>query len=114
MKTLQKFILPVLFLVVVFLVYTFYFSSKTDLGSFSDFDPNNSAVKDIRVKIVQERGINKNPQGGAVFFVSDKNNKIVQVNADHVPTGTESANIVILRGHLSQNDSFHAHDVLLE
>ena len=114
MKTLQKFILPVLFLVVVFLVYTFYFSPKTDLGSFSDFDPNNSAVKDIRVKIVQERGMNKSPEGGATFFASDKNETVIQVNADKVPEGIESAQTVILKGHLSQNNSFHAHDVLLE
>jgi cytochrome c-type biogenesis protein CcmE len=113
MKNLQKFILPILIIVVISIVYTVYFSPKKGLGSFSDFDPNNSAVKDIRVKLIQDREITKTPGGGSAFFVSDKDNNVVQVNADKVPQGFESAETIILRGHLSQN-SFHAHDVLLD
>ena len=114
MKALQKLILPILLIVIVFLIYTFYFKQEGKLGSFSDFDPNNSAVKDIRVILVHDRGINQTPEGGAVFFASDKNNITLQVNADHVPPGIESAQIVILKGHLSQGNSFHAHNVVLE
>ena len=113
MKNLQKFILPILIIVVIGIVYTIYFSPKKGLGSFSDFDPNNSAVKDIRVKLIQDREITETPGGGAVFFVSDKDNNVLQINADKVPQGFESAETIILRGHLSQN-SFHAHDVLLD
>lgn len=114
MKTLQKFILPILVIAIIGIVYTIYFSPKEGLGSFSDFDPNNNAVKDIRVMLILERGITKTPDGGAVFFVSDRDNNVLQVNADKVPSEFDSAEIIILKGHLSQNNSFHAHDVLLD
>lgn len=108
MKHLQKLILPALVLIVIVLVYSIYFSKGEDLGSFSDFDTNNSAVKDIRVQVLQDKGISNN-----VFYVVDKTGKEVPVNADHLPPGIESAQTVILRGHLNK-DSFHAHDVLLD
>jgi hypothetical protein len=107
MKQLQKLILPALVLVVIVLVYSIYFSKGEGLGSFSDFDTNNSAVKDIKVQILQDKGINNN-----AFYVVDKTGKEVLVHADHLPTGIESAQTVVLRGHLNK-DSFHAHDVLL-
>lgn len=113
MKKIQKFILPLLVIVVIGLIYSLYFSPKEGLGSFSDFDPNNNAVKDIRIRIVHEQGVNKTPGGGAVFFAADKNNSIVQVSADKVPPGIESGEIAILKGHLSQG-GFHAHDVVLD
>lgn len=113
MKFLSKLILPVLLVVVVVLVYLIYFSPQEGLGSFSDFDPNNNAVKDIRVMVVQERGIERDSHG-AHFYASDKNNTVILVNADKIPDDIESVNVVILRGHLSQNNSFHAHDVLLD
>jgi len=113
MKNIQKLILPFLIITVIALIYFLYFSPKEGLGSFSDFDPNNNAVKDIRVKIVQDQGINKTPEGGAVFFVEDKDNTVVQVNADKVPVGLEAAGTIILKGHLSQG-GFHAHDVVID
>jgi len=113
MKYAQKLILPVLIVAAILLVYNVYFSTKEGLGSFADFDPNNSAVKDIRVKVVAEKGFERTSHGGAQFYAADKNNNVFLVNADKVPQGIENAKIVILRGHLSQN-SFHAHDVLLD
>jgi hypothetical protein len=107
MKHLQKLILPLLVISIIALVYFVYFSSE-GLGSFSDFDINNSASKDIKVEILHEKGINNN-----AFFVIDKTGKEVLVHADHLPSGFESAKIVVLRGHLNK-DSFHAHDVLLD
>jgi len=112
-KNIQKFILPLLIITVIALIYFLYFSPKEGLGSFSDFDPNNNAVKDIRVTLLQDQGINKTAEGGAVFFVSDKNNTVVQVNADKIPTELESAETIILKGHLSQG-GFHAHDVVID
>ena len=114
MKILQKLILPVLLLLAIFLVYTVYFSPSKGLGSFSDFDPNNNAVKDIKVNLVLDRGINKDSHGGAIFYASDKGGNVVLINADKVPAEIESAQVVILRGHLSQDNNFHAHDVLLD
>jgi hypothetical protein len=113
MKPIQKLILPILIIIIIGLVYFLYFAPKEGLGSFSDFDPNNNAVKDIRVKIVHDQRINKTPEGGAVFFAADKNNTVIQINADKIPSGIESAEIVLLKGHLSQG-GFHAHDVVLD
>ncbi|MCH7769813.1 MAG: hypothetical protein IIA49_02150 [Bacteroidetes bacterium] len=107
MKSLQKLILPLLIIAVIALVYLVYFSSDGGLGSFADFDTNNSAVKDIKVQVLQDRGINNN-----TFYVSDKRGEVVLVQADKIPPGMESAQTVILRGHLNK-DSFHAHAVLL-
>lgn len=114
MKKLQKLILPLLFILIILLVYLFYFKQDGKLGSFSDFDPNNSAVKDIRVTVLQDREINRTAEGGAVFFASDINNTVLQINADHIPQDLESAQVVLLKGHLSQGNNFHAHDVIIE
>jgi cytochrome c-type biogenesis protein CcmE len=113
MKILQKLILPVLIIAAIFLVYEFYFDKGSDLGSFSTFNPNNSAVKEIRVLLLSDRGIEQ--QGGVVsFYASDKDGKVVQVSGElMLPEGFENAKIIILRGHLSQG-GFHAHEVLLD
>jgi hypothetical protein len=112
MKAFQKLILPILVIVIIALVYVVYFSPDEGLGSFADFDTNNSAVKDIKVQVLTDRGINSKPGGGANFYTVDNSGTVVLVNADHIPSGIESAKTVVLRGHLNK-DSFHAHDVLL-
>jgi cytochrome c-type biogenesis protein CcmE len=121
MKNLQKFILPALIGIVILIIaarmsiiYIIYLSPSTGLGSFSDFDPNNNAVKDIKVHLVLDRGINKDSHGGARFYASDKGGNVVLINADKIPAEIESVKVLILRGHLSQDNSFHAHDVLLD
>ena len=112
MKNLQKLILPVLLLAVIVIVYIIYFSPSKGLGSFSDFDPNNNAVKDIKVQLVLDRGVDKNAHGGVSFYASDKGGNVFLINADKVSLDIESAEVVILKGHLSQDNSFHAHDVV--
>ena len=113
MKALQKFILPLLIGLVIFVIYTFYFAGKSDLGSFSDFDPNNNAVKDIKVKLLSDRGISQ--QGGElVFYVVDKNGKVMMVSgALQLPENFEKADVIILKGHLTQG-GFHAHGVEID
>ena len=112
MKILQKLILPVLLLLVVFIIYKFYFA-KSGLGSFDDFDPNNTAVKEIRVQLVIDRGITQQGED-VVFYAADKNGKVMMVNG-HVtlPDGFDKAEVIIIKGHLS-GDSFHTHEVLLD
>jgi hypothetical protein len=113
MKVLQKLILPLLIGLVFFVVYTFYFAGKSDLGSFNDFDPNNNAVKDIKVKLLTDRGINT--QGGEiVFYVLDRNGKVMMVSgALQLPDNFDKAEVIILKGHLTQG-GFHAHGVEIE
>jgi hypothetical protein len=113
MKKLQKLILPALLVIIIFIIYKIYFASGKGLGSFTDFDPNNTAVKPITVELLQDRGINQ--QGGnVVFFVSDKNKQIMMITGEmQLPDGIESAKVITLKGHLSQG-SFHAHEVVIE
>ena len=113
MKTIQKLILPLLIIAAIILVYKFYFNKGAELGSYSDFDPNNNAVKEIRVELLSDRGIDQ--QGGIVsFFTIDRDGKVVQVSGEFMlPEGFESAKVIILRGHLSQG-GFHAHEVLID
>ncbi|QQS36331.1 MAG: hypothetical protein IPM56_19175 [Ignavibacteriales bacterium] len=113
MKKIQKLILPLLLIAGAYLIYSVYFTKSKGLGSFSDFDPNNNAVKDIRVVLVIDRGITSTPDGGAVFFAEDRNKSVVQVNADKIPSGLNGASIVVLKGHLTQS-GFHAHAVEIE
>lgn len=113
MKALQKLILPLLIGLVLFVIYTFYFAGKSDLGSFSDFDPNNNAVKDIKVKLLSDRGISQ--QGGELaFYVVDKNGKVMMVSgALQLPENFDKADVIILKGHLTQG-GFHAHGVEID
>jgi len=113
MKILQKLILPVLIIAAIFLVYKFYFVKVGDLGSFSDFDPNNNAVKEIRVQIPPSQNISH--QGGSFSFnVVDKNGKTLQAfGSASLPQGIEEAETVILRGHVNQS-GFCTHEVLLD
>ena len=113
MKTLQKFMLPVLIIAVIFLVYKFYFEKGEGLGSYSDFDPNNSAVKEIRVQLLIDKEIEQH-NGEVSFYTSDRNGRVVQVSGSFMlPEGFEKANVIILRGHLS-GSGFHAHEVLTD
>lgn len=111
MKNIQKFILPILIVGAVLIIYFFYFAPKDTLGNFSSFDPNNSANKDIRVKVVVDRGIQSTMQG-TMFYAVDANGREVLVQG---PMNIESAlrenEVVTLRGHL-HTDYFHAAEVL--
>lgn len=113
MKKFEKLILPLLLIAVIFIIYNFYFAKGSGLGSFDDFDPNNNAVKEIRVQLLSERGINRGA-GEFTFYTSDKKGKVVLVSGSGaLPEGFENEQIIILKGHLSGN-SFHTHEVLLD
>lgn len=113
MKHLQKITLPILLAIVVFLIYKIYFSGEKGLGSFSDFDPNNNAVKPIVVELLNERGINQQA-GSVTFYVSDKSGQVVLVSGELVlPDGIDEAKIITLKGHLTQT-GFHAHEIEIE
>jgi cytochrome c-type biogenesis protein CcmE len=112
MKIFQKLIIPGLLVLLLVLVYLFYFAQK-GLGSFSEFDPNNNANKDIKVRIVKEKGISRDQQG-IIFYAVDKNGTEVLVQAPmNLPASLEAEEEVILRGHLHK-EYFHASEVLLE
>lgn len=106
MKALQKLILPLLIIIVIAIVYIFYFKPSESLGSFADFDPTNHAVKEIRVQVLLDREISRTS-----FYAADRFGTIVFVSADNLPQGIETVQTVILLGHLSSKESFHAHTV---
>jgi hypothetical protein len=115
MKSLGKFILPFLVIATIALIYFTYFSPKGGLGSFADFDTNNTANKDIVVKLASEKGINKDTQNGiTTFYAVDNNGTEILIQAPlNIPINIESAEKIILRGHLHP-DHFHAVDVQLQ
>jgi hypothetical protein len=115
MKYLQKMILPLLVGLFAIIIYFFYFEPKSDLGKFSSFDPNNSASKEIRVKLKKERGIDKTGME-AIYYVIDGDNRemmVVGPSPDKLPKGFENSEVIILLGHLSQS-GFHSHGVRLD
>jgi cytochrome c-type biogenesis protein CcmE len=111
----KKMFVPVMLIVVIAVIYLTYFTQKEGLGSFSDFDTNNNANKDIRVEIVTERGIKKDEVNGAtVFYGRDKNGMEVLIQAPlMLPPSFEMNTIVTLRGHLHK-EYFHAAEVMVK
>ncbi len=111
MKNLQKFILPLLFLIVIYFIYTIYFAPKNELGAFSNFDTNNNANKDIKVMISQNKEIKNDMQsGGSSFYAMDKDGKEELVEGPIIPTNINKAMPVMLKGHLHE-DHFHAVEI---
>jgi len=109
---LEKIILPVLVVAVVFTLYFIYFSPKDELGLFSDFDTNSNTNRDIIVRLLPERGFVQDRQaGGTIFYVEDRTGKQVKVIGPlSLPPGLDVTNRVTLRGHLHL-DYFHASEV---
>lgn len=111
MKKLQKLILPALLVLIGFIIYKFYFSGGTDLGSFDDFDPNNNAVKEIKVQVLPNQNFNQQ-SGSFSFIVADKNGKTLQAfGSTSLPQGIGEAQTIILKGHVNQS-GFCTHEVL--
>lgn len=113
MKILQKLILPLLIILVVFIIYTFYFDKEIELGSFDTFDPNNNAVKEILVQLVPDQNID-NSAGSFNFSVVDKNGKVLKAfGSASLPEEIHDAQNLILKGHVTQN-GFCTHEVLID
>ncbi|MBU1095348.1 MAG: hypothetical protein CVV23_16855 [Ignavibacteriae bacterium HGW-Ignavibacteriae-2] len=111
---MQKYILPALVLAVIALVYFSYFSPTDELGSFASFDTNNNASKEIIVKLVKEKGFERDiANNSTYFYVVDKSGKEVKVSApSNMPPGIDDAKTIVLKGHLHA-DYFHASQVVL-
>lgn len=84
------------------------------LGTFDIFDRSSSAVKEIRVQLLKDKDVKKNPDGSGEFYVADRNDYVVLVSADRLPKNISTKSVIILRGHLNYDDKFHAHDILVE
>ena len=110
-KTKKIIIFSVIVLFLVFLAYNIYNTSKEGTGSFSDFDVNSTANKNIKVEVVQEKGFIQNQEGGVTFFVKDKNGiEMNVVLGKKLPPNINNSKTVTLTGH-SHGDYFHATEV---
>jgi len=113
-KSIKIIIFSVIILFLVYLAYNIYYTSKEGSGSFSDFDVNSTANKNINVEVIQEKGFTPNQEGGVTFFVRDKNGVEKKVSlGKELPPGINNAKTVTLTGH-SHGDYFHATEVEAE
>lgn len=115
MKKIQNFIVPILVVIIVLVIYKMYFADNKSLGSFSSFDTNNNANKDIRVQYVIEKGIEKDEVNSlSIFYAIDKDNNEVLIHAPiELPTGFENSDVINLKGHLHK-EYFHAVEVSVD
>jgi len=114
MKNLQKLVIPILVIFIFALLYFSYFAPSDELGSFSRMDSNSNAAVPIIVKLVKEKGIQRAEDGSYIFYVVDNDNKEVLVNGlNNLPPGMNDSKSMVLTGHLSGKNSFHAHGIEL-
>lgn len=102
MKILNKLIIPAGVLAIILIMYLFYFSPYKGLGSFSEYDPNSHAVKDIVVKVVHDLGIQSSQDGSKIqFYTEDKNGvqKQIVVSSDYKSI-VEDSEIITMTGHI--------------
>lgn len=109
----QKIILPGLVLFLLAFVYFSYFSPSDELGDFSKLSTNSTASVQIIVKLVSEKGISRDKEGGTFFYVTDIKNREVGVSGPgKLPPGMDEAVSLVLTGHMS-GANFHAHGLEL-
>lgn len=114
MKNIQKLILPALVIFIMGILYFTYFAPSDELGSFARLDSNSNASVPIIVKLVKEKGVQRTQDGSYVFYVVDKDNKEVLINGlKDLPPGMNDSKSMVLTGHLSGKESFHAHGIEL-
>ena len=114
MKNIQKLILPALVVFVLAILYFSYFAPSDELGSFARLDSNSNAAVPIVVKMVKDKGVQRTKDGTYIFYVLDIDNKEVLVSGlKDLPPGMNDAKSMVITGHLSGKDGFHAHGIEL-
>ena len=114
MKNMQKLILPVLVIIIFGILYFSYFAPSDELGRFSNLDPNSNASVPITVKFVKDKGAQRMQDGSYVFYVVDGDNREMAINGlKDLPPGFSDSKSMVLTGHMSGRDAFHAHGVEL-
>jgi len=59
MKRLQKLILPVIFILVIYIIYAVYFVPTKEIGSFSKFGSGSEINQNINVLVVKAKGFER-------------------------------------------------------
>lgn len=113
-KQVKFVLLSIVALFLVYLGYSVYTASQSDSVTFSKFDINSTASKNIKVEIVKEKGITPSPDGGVVFYAKDREGTEKKVSlGKELPTGGDYSKKVTLTGHL-HSDHFHATDAVFD
>ncbi len=102
---ISKLILPLIFAVVIFVIYLTYFAPSKQLGSFSRFSGGSEVNQKINVAVVKSKGFERDAKGGiTAFYALDKNNIEAKITL-HEPAPEEivNAEVVELMGHMHGN-----------
>lgn len=114
MKNIQKLILPALVIFILSALYFLYFAPSDELGSFARLDANSNAAVPIIVKLNKESGIKRTQDGSYTFYVLDADNKNMLITGlKELPPGMDDSKSMVLTGHMSGSDAFHAHGIEL-
>ncbi len=113
-KQVKFVLLSIVVLFLVYLGYSVYTASQSDSVTFSKFDINSTASKNIKVEILHEKGITPNPDGSVTFYAKDREGTEKKVSlGKELPAGGDYTKKVTLTGHL-HSDHFHATDVIFD
>ncbi len=102
MKKVQKFILPLLGIAAVIMIYIFYFSPAKRPGTFDEIDKDAHIQKEVKVRILQNEGIDRNSSPEKAFFnVLDAKGvrARVAVNKADLPLNIDKADLITIIGH---------------
>ena len=114
MKNIEKLILPALIIFIVAVLYFSYFAPSDELGSFARLDTNSNASVPIIVKLVKDKGVQRTQDGTYVFYVTDKDNKEMLISGlKDLPPGMNDSKSMVITGHMSGKEAFHAHGIEL-
>lgn len=114
MKNIEKLLLPTLVVFILAILYFSYFAPSDELGSFANLDPNSNASVPITVKLVKDKPTQRMQDGTYVFYVVDKDNREMAISGlKDIPPGFNDSKSMVLTGHLSGKEAFHAHGIEL-
>ena len=104
MKT-SKLILPLIFAVVIVIMYFTYFAETGEIGSFSKFSPGSEINQEINLTVAKEKGLEKDASGNiTAFYARDKNNVEARIES-HEPLPAEIANAEVVEVFLHMHDN---------
>jgi cytochrome c-type biogenesis protein CcmE len=106
MKKLSKIILPLIFSVIIIIMYFTHFTSTNEIGSFTKFSPGSEINQEIIVVIVKSKGFEKDTKGNIVsFYAEDKNGVEARVSFhEPLPKNIINAEVVEILGHMHGNN----------
>lgn len=105
MKKLSKLILPVIFIVVIAIMYFTYFAQTSEIGDLSKFSPGSEINQRINLTVVKSKDFERDANGNITsFYAADKNNVEIIITAhEPIPPEIANAEVVELLGHMHEN-----------